>query len=229
MSRACAIRSLSMLGGLALLISCELVAQEPRSSAPPHEEYLNLLRRPEVSEEVGLDEAQAKEIHRLHTARGMIVSTAMSDINLHPDREERAAIYRKMREEIANQDQAALALLRPEQQQRLKQISAQRTVRATDRYAGLTHPLMVSALGLTEVHLQVIRDKAQAIDQRLQTRLQELRKQEQEARENARQELLALLSEEQRKTYRDLLGDIVEPTSAAQLQRPLAPPPADRK
>ena len=124
-----------------------------------------------------------------------------------------------MQAELLKVDDAAYELLLPFQRKRLDQILNQATIRASDPTAGLTHKNMVAALALTEKELQAIRAKGNEVDAKLKEKLESLRKEMKVARDLARREVLALLTDDQRKLYLELNGDFIdisEPVPATQ-------------
>jgi hypothetical protein len=82
---------------------------------------------------------------------------------------------------------------------RIDQIRFQQLVRANDATAGLTNYRLVESLKLNESQLKEIRAKGDEVNKKLEEALAKLRKEIEAEKEKARAEVLALLTEEQRK------------------------------
>jgi len=197
-----------VVGLIAMALSTVSPAQQGGPARIPR--YLELLRTPAVREDLQLLDIQAKEIEKIAANRAEIMSVAMSEIDRLESPEKRREVYATFQQSIANAESAAAEVLFPLQRQRLVQIENQAMIRAGDIFAGLTHPFVIDTLKINETQMKVIRQRAEEADAKLQQRLEVLRKQEREAKEEARRHVLSALFDDQRKLYTDTIGDVVE-------------------
>jgi hypothetical protein len=191
--------------------------------APPTEvpQYIELMKRPTVRQALELVDYQLDELEKLSLQRKVIMGGVLPTLEQVPV-EERQDQLKKMQENLAATEKEAYQLLLPFQKLRIDQIKNQVLTRAYEPTAGLTHHRMVTALDLREDQLKVIREKAAEVDQKLQERLEALRKQIAEERDKARREVLAVLTEEQRRNYQAIVGEPVDLSEP----KPIKPHPA---
>jgi hypothetical protein len=96
----------------------------------------------------------------------------------------------------------------------------QQKVKAKDVSAGLTHKDLVDPLNISEGHLKVIRKRIEEADERLTRRLQSLKRQEADARREARVHVLSALYPDQRRKYDELIGEVLDFGPAGQRVAP---------
>jgi cell division protein ZapA (FtsZ GTPase activity inhibitor) len=198
---------------LPLAVAYSILAAPAKGQVPlTIPQYLESLRRPNVRRDLGIDDVQLRRLQELTSIRSTIVSTTFAELRLLEAFEDRRRVYEAMQREVADVEQSAYDLLLPMQQKRVDQIVSQMQIRASSPSAGLTHKRIVAELNLSERDLQLIRAKTKEVETRLQERLKALQKDAKEARESAHREVLGVLSEEQRRKYHDLIGELVDLT-----------------
>jgi hypothetical protein len=165
----------------------------------------SLLKRPAVRNELGLAGAQIAELIRLEADRqGLLVSQLeLNQLTI----EERTAAYNEFKRQMRELGEQAIAVLLPHQRDRLDQIMRQEAMRTSEAHVGLTDPRLIEHLGLAEPQLQVIRTKAMEADAKLKERLAVLLKEIEQAKQQARDEVLGSLTPQQRKTYEEFIGE----------------------
>jgi hypothetical protein len=159
----------------------------------------------------------------LAVLKSTILTAAFSEIQRLEQQGERARVHEKMLADITDVEQKAYGLLLPFQRHRLDQIVRQVKSRATAPTSGLTHAETVRALGLSEADLQAIKRKASEAEVRLNERVEMIRKELKRAQEEARAEVLSVLTDEQRRLYRDYYGQIFDLNADAIPTKPRDP------
>lgn len=185
-------------------------AQQGGPAAPQRTQYIDLMQRPAVAKDLYLTDFHKMELQKLSQERSTVIRTTMMELDRQESKEKRGEAYATMQQEMDRVERAAYAMLLPFQQQRIDQIANQVFFRASDSGGGLTHPKMMEVLRMTEDQVKQIRENAQKVDAKLQERLLSLDKQARQARIDARSEVLNLLTDEQRKSYEEMIGDVVD-------------------
>jgi hypothetical protein len=212
--------SILLVAFLATLIAGQLLRGEENAPVVPRiPQYLDLLKRPIIRQELQVIPMQAEEIEKLAANRSAILAAGLTELRFGGLKEDRVAAHKKMQTNLLAVENKAYELLLPFQQKRLDQIVNQVAVRAGEPTAGLIHKDMVAALGLTEKELQAIRVKGAEVDARLKEKLEKLRLEMKAARDSARREVLSLLSEDQRRLYAEINGEYID------INEPVPPPP----
>jgi hypothetical protein len=167
---------------------------------------------------------QQEELHKLTIRQKAMMAGILSGVEGLPA-EERQAALKKLNNDMIELEYEAYNILIPFQRLRIDQIRNQNLVRASEPTAGLTHQRLVTMLGLTESQLQSIREKARDVDAKLREKVEKLRKEIAIEKDLARRELLALLTEDQRKLYYAAIGEMIDLTEARQefVPRPATP------
>jgi hypothetical protein len=198
-----------------IALATSALAQQGGPARVPR--YIELMKNPVVRDNLQLLDVQVKDIEKIAANRNQLMMLAASEADRAESLEKRRELSATLQQNIAKAESAAADVLFPHQRERLVQIERQATIRSGDRFAGLTHPFLIDGLKISESQLKVIKQRAEDADARLQERLESLRKQEKEAKEEARRQVLSALSDDQRKQYADMMGDLVEIVQTAPL------------
>ncbi len=116
--------------------------------------------------------------------------------------DERREMFDKLRTAREDMEKDLEKVLMPAQLQRLKQIQVQQQSRGRGGVS-FSNPRIAEALGLTEAQLADMRDKAEELQTEMREKIEELRKQ-------ADEELLQMLTPEQQKKWKEMMGDPFE-------------------
>ncbi len=184
-----------------------LVAQAKRDGLVEVPQYLNLLQSPTVQKDLEIVDSQWDQLQQLSTERKTVLTLVLSKVDQLPVDERRGALQ-QLQEDMAALELKAYNVLIPFQRRRIDQLKNQTLMRASQPTAGLTHHRMVALLELTAEQQKAIHDRASEVDAKLQEKLEELRKQIEEEKAKTRRELLSLLTEQQRKIYQEVIGEI---------------------
>jgi Spy/CpxP family protein refolding chaperone len=167
---------------------------------------LGLLQQPDVQQEVELSEDQQNQLNTLNETVRDEIRNEMQDIfrdmqNLSD--EERQARFQEIRtrfEEIQKDvDARVQKVLMPLQFERVKQIDLQARLQRGGA-AALTEGELADALGLTESQRDEIRQRSEQVQQDLQEKIAALRKE-------AQNQLLDVLTAEQRAKLQSMMGE----------------------
>jgi hypothetical protein len=169
---------------------------------------MDLLKRPVVQKELEIVDSQWDQLEQLSAQRKAILSLVLSKIDQLPA-EERSAALKKLQEDIAAIEIEAYNVLIPHQRRRIDQIKNQTLVRASDPTGGLTHHRLVALLELSDEQQKAVKERATEVDAKLQEKLEALRKQIEEEKTKARRDVLSVLTEQQRKIYREFIGELL--------------------
>lgn len=160
---------------------------------------MGLLMNREVQEELQLVEDQLEDIEALQTEmRDEMRSMFQGMRDLDPD--ERQSFMEDMRKKMEKvgkdfEDRASEILL-PHQFDRLKQLQVQ----AGNARGIENNQALIEQLGLTEDQVEEMKAKAEEVNRKLQEKIAKLR-------EQAQDEVLSVLSSEQQKKFKELIGD----------------------
>lgn len=165
-----------------------------RGGGPGGGGMAGLLMSEEIRTELGIDEDQMLDLEDFRDEmRGQMREMFGQMRDMDPD--ERREMIQEMRTEAENR---LKEVLKPEQMTRLKQIELQQQMQR--RGGGGAIPNSVAEeLGLSESQLEEMRAKAAAAQAELQKKIQELR-------QAAQEEILSVLTSEQRAKYDELVG-----------------------
>ncbi len=187
-----------------------VVAQEtrPRSvSAAP--ELTRMMREPIIQEDLDLTDAQLYAINQLHKLRTERMAATIDQIRRLENAEDRRKAHNEMLAESKRDDEGVKGILSPSQLRRLDQILMQYVAQPNMPAAGLMHPSVAEKLNISDFQRDQIRSKVSEVEGKLKVRLEELRKEANELRVQARNDVLRLLDEEQRRKYSELFGNIL--------------------
>lgn len=171
----------------------------------------NLLRSDEVREELELVEDQVEELEEMsQEMRQEMMSMFRNGGGMrggNMDEEERRQAMDDMRakveERMKEMDGQIKDMLLPHQYDRLKQIHFQRES-TRDGVKGLSeNDTVVEALGITDEQKKELKETAEKTAKKLEEKIKELKKQ-------AEDEVLAVLTKEQREKLKELRGDSFE-------------------
>jgi len=116
--------------------------------------------------------------------------------------EERREMFDKLRTAREDMEKDLEKVLMPAQMQRLKQIQVQQQSQGRGGVS-FTNPRISEALGLSEDQLADMREKAEQLQAEMRAKIEELRKE-------ADAELLQMLTPEQQKKWKEMVGDPFE-------------------
>ncbi|MEM7457515.1 MAG: hypothetical protein AAF456_24490 [Planctomycetota bacterium] len=160
---------------------------------------LGLLQDESVQGELELMDDQIEELTIMRDEfRQEMMDTFRDFRNLNED--ERQDLMDEMRERASEMEDEANAVLLPHQVDRLKQLGFQRNA-SRGGVGGLAgNDQLVEALGITEEQQEAMVAAAEEAAQKLEEKIADLRKQ-------AQDEVLAVLTEEQREKFNELMGE----------------------
>ncbi|PQO25426.1 hypothetical protein C5Y96_24095 [Blastopirellula marina] len=116
--------------------------------------------------------------------------------------DERREMFSKLQSAREDVEKDLEKVLMPAQLQRLKQIQVQQQSRGRGGVS-FANPRIVEALGLSEAQLADLRDKAEELQNEMRAKVEELRKE-------ADAELLQMLTPEQQKKWKEMMGEPFE-------------------
>jgi hypothetical protein len=120
------------------------------------------------------------------------------------------AFFEETKEKLAAFDAEVATILLPKQVERLHQIDRQITVEAAGPSLGLTNTTMIDELKLTSEQVEAVKKDAAELEAKLKEKIEEFRQEILKTREASRRDILKHLSDQQRRDYVRLIGDIVE-------------------
>ena len=170
---------------------------------------LGLLMNRQIQEELELVDDQIDELREVQQRSGEIMREAFSGIdwrNMDADEREEAMaeVREKMEEDMKDLQKDVDEILLPHQRTRLKQIAIQSQSRGRNGVAGaLGSDAVAKELGLSEEDVKELEEKNQEVQEKLREKIAKLQKE-------AEEEVLSVLSSEQRKKYKEMVGDKFE-------------------
>lgn len=163
-----------------------------------------LLQRNDVQDELELLDDQKKQLADIREKSGQKMREAMASLRGGEGGERRGEAMRETFRKLAEETQGEVdKILLPHQSKRLKQLEVQMQMRGRGMLGALGSGEVPQKLGVSEDQQEKLRDKAQELDNELRKKTAELRKQAQE-------QLIASLTEEQRKQFKELIGEPFE-------------------
>ena len=164
-------------------------------------DLFSLLNNESVQKELEVVPSQLDDIRDL----GQKMRESMRDMfqgMRNASEDERREMFDKLRTAREDMEKDLEKVLMPAQLQRLKQIQTQQQSRGRGGVS-FSNPRIVEALGLSEAQLADLRDKAEELQNEMRAKVEELRKQ-------ADTELLQMLTPEQQKKWKEMVGDPFE-------------------
>ncbi|MEX2185976.1 MAG: hypothetical protein WD875_04240, partial [Pirellulales bacterium] len=182
---------------------------EPVQYVNPMGTLLPWVYSPQMEKELEIVDDQKEKLTRLRND----TMTELRDLYAtmrDEDRQEWARKYNEISSKLADDtDKRVSDILLPHQVRRLRQIALQMKLNSTGygSSAGLANGEVADELGLTEAQKKRLKEKEQQLRVEIQRKTQEFYKQ---LREDAREELLSVLTEQQRRKLNELIGDEFE-------------------
>ena len=170
---------------------------------------LGLLQNRQIQEELELMDDQIDELQEVQQRVGEIMRDAFSGIdwrNMEGDERQEVMdeMREKMEEEMKDIQKDVDEILLPHQRTRLKQITVQTQSRGRNGVVGaLSSSAVAEELGLSEEDIEELREKQEEVQKKLQEKIAKLN-------QEAEDEVLSVLSSEQRKKYKEMVGDKFE-------------------
>ncbi len=193
-----------LIAGLAFGLTDHLSAQPGGGRGGRDADLFGLLRMQSVQGEIELVDDQMEEIEMLQEEMWTEMRQKMSSIrDLAP--EERREKFAELREEITERREEYQAkieqVLLPNQLKRLKELQIQRVARRGDRgtIGILDNEEICEELGIDEATREKLEKKSEEVLKELTEKIKKLRAQ-------AEDEILSVLSSDQRKKYREKIG-----------------------
>jgi len=167
---------------------------------------MGLLQNEQVREELGIVDDQMEEIRALGEEMRDEMRSVFQGLRDLPEDERRAA-FEGMREKMeglrADMESKMNRVLLPHQVDRLKQINVQMDVQRRGVAGALEGGSLAEELNLTEAQMEQLREKAEKVQEDLRKKIEELRA-------KAQDDILGVLTPEQRATYKKLVGEAFE-------------------
>lgn len=164
-------------------------------------DLFGLLNNESVQKELEIVPSQLDDIREL----GQEMRESMRDMfqgMRNASEDERREMFDKLRTAREDMEKDLEKVLMPAQLERLKQIQVQQQSRGRGGMS-FSNPRIVEALGLSEAQLEDMRTKAEELQTEMREKVEELRKQ-------ADAELLQMLTPEQQKKWKEMVGDPFE-------------------
>lgn len=190
--------------GVVTFATSSVMAQGPggpgggRGFGGPGGDLFGLLNNESVQKELEVVPSQLDEIQKI----GQDMREQMMEMfrGLRgASEEDRQAAFDKIRTLRTDMEKDLSKVLMPAQMQRLKQIQVQQQSRGRGGLA-ITNDNIAEQLGLTESQIADLRAKSEELQTEMRAKLDELRK-------SADDELLKLLTPEQQKKWKELIGE----------------------
>jgi hypothetical protein len=162
-----------------------------------------LLQRNDVQAELELLDDQKKQVNDLRDKSQQKMRELFGNLRGGGEGDRRDEIRDTFRK-FAEETQAEVdKILLPHQSKRLKQLEVQMQMRGRGVLGALGGGEVPEKLGISEEQREKLREKAQGLDEEVRKKTAELRKQAQE-------QLIASLTEDQRKQFNELIGEPFE-------------------
>ncbi|WP_158261401.1 MULTISPECIES: hypothetical protein [Pirellulaceae] len=164
-------------------------------------DLFGLLNNESVQKELEVVPSQLDDIRKL----GEEMRNSMRDMfqgMRNASEDERREMFSKLQSAREDVEKDLEKVLMPAQLQRLKQIQVQQQSRGRGGVS-FANPRIVEALGLSEAQLADLRDKAEELQNEMRAKVEELRKE-------ADAELLQMLTPEQQKKWKEMMGEPFE-------------------
>lgn len=165
---------------------------------------LMLLQRNDVQAELELLDDQKKQVNDLREKSTQKMRELFGNLRGGEGGDRRGDELRDAFRKAAEETQAEVdKILLPHQTKRLKQLEVQMQMRGRGVLGALGGGDVPEKLGISEEQREKLREKAQGLDEEVRKKTAELRKQAQE-------QLIASLTEDQRKQFNELIGEPFE-------------------
>jgi len=205
-----------------LVIHSESFAQRGGPQAVRGNSLFELLFQPDVKQELELVEEQDEQIRELGKAMRESIRSHFGEIRDLPGEERREAIMSYIQKERAKAEDKLEDILLEDQFARLKQLQFQSRVQRGGANRALQTEELREKLKLTEEQISTIQttsDKAQS----------ELREKIQQATQEAREKILAVLTPDQLAIFNELAGETFTFQRRDRRLRPGGPERRDRR
>jgi len=164
-----------------------------------------MLQNPQVRTELGIVDEQIEKIEALQTKQQERMREMFEGLRELP-REQREARMEKLQEEMRTRGEEMKkeieAILLPNQVKRLAQMGRQTRMRMGGQ-GGTSSDLIATELKLDDAQKAKLREKAEEVEKKLREKMAKMRK-------DAEDELLSVLTPEQRAQWKDMVGDPFE-------------------
>ncbi len=197
--------SLAILAAAFLSVALTATAQDHRDNrwADRSQSSFDLLRRDRVKQELKLTDEQKEKLSKVVVDERAKMRPLFSG-SRGKTQDERREFWTKVRGEMRKVRDASMAkinkVLQPEQQARLEQITLQVQIRRSGAASPSAIRAVAKALGLTDEERQKLVAGAEAIRKRLAEKMEAANKQ-------AADELIGMLTDEQRRELKKLTGE----------------------
>lgn len=222
-----------LLLGLAAAAPAQDAAPQRIQYANPMGELLPWLHSPQMEKELEIVAEQKEALAKLQKQSIEDMNKLYKEAQTGDQREVTKRYYELSAAMGVDTDKRVKAILLPNQIRRLQQIALQMKLGATayGHVDGLVNGIVAEELQLTEAQKRQLKEKQKEITADIQRKTQEFYK---ELRESSHQELLSVLTPEQRKKLDDLTGEKFEwkaetPKDAVQTQEKKDEKPKDKQ
>lgn len=170
---------------------------------------LTLINDRSVIEELELVDDQVDALNELQNDMRDVFRDSFSGMRdrFRDENVDREALMEEIRDKIQSQmggvETELQEILLPHQAARLEELYFQMQARRSGTDGMLSNPKVKEKLGLTEQQIEEIQDKAEEVKAKLEEDIKELR-------ESAREEVLSVLTSEQQKMIKEMMGDSFE-------------------
>lgn len=191
-------------------LACLFVANDAMAQRGGGGGRIEYLLNTQVQEELDLVEDQIEDVKEISDESRQMMRDAFSGMRekfADMSREERDEMMTTIREDIKEKmkgvDGKLEDVLVPHQLERLDQIILQNSIRRGGTASALQNEAVREKLGLTEDDAEKLKEKEEEVKKELEEKIKQLR-------EEARDVILSVLSSEQQKSIKEMLGESFE-------------------
>ena len=181
--------------------------QPPRTVSTPN--LMALLRNVHFRKEIEIVAEQQEQLQRVYDERNKMMSKAIQQMEKLPA-DTRQNFWSATLEQARSFEGHCNEVLLPHQQRRVEQLLLQKLIGAKHPSAGLTHPRMAALIEVSDSQRERIDAKAAETEMKLKQQIAELELQLKRVRDDARQKSLLEITEDQRRKYREFIGEVVD-------------------
>lgn len=168
------------------------------------------LLTPKYAEDFDLLDEQIEKLKELDAKRNSIMILQLANSTAESGSKGRQEKQEEIREQLTDITKKTLKVLLPFQLDRLRQIVNQQRVRASGTSAGITAPATSKELGIKADQQERIQSLVEASEKEINEKTEAYQKEIEEIRKRSREAVLDLLTEDQKKKYKELFGSIIE-------------------
>lgn len=165
----------------------------------------SLLNNKSIQKDLELVEDQMESIRAVQSEFGKKIRDQIGDISKGNFDPERMSGLKDIIAEIQAQKKEEInKLLLPHQQDRLRQVALQMKMKSRGTSSALTSDEVAEELGITVEQIEELKERAKKLQKEIEEKTNQLK-------ENAKQELIGILTPAQQKKLKEMIGDEYKP------------------